>query len=68
MLKWLAKALPDPSYGRTLRLKTNMRVQQAQAQAQDASVLRYFANYLLRIGDGRKPTVVNDMVRFSLRW
>ena len=50
-------------FTRILRLRTNMRVQQAQTQAQDPAVLRDFADYLLRIGDGREPTIANGMVQ-----
>ncbi|KAG0183686.1 hypothetical protein DFQ28_001365, partial [Apophysomyces sp. BC1034] len=38
-----------------------MRVQQAQGQ--DAAVLNEFAQYLLRIGDGRELIIKDDLVR-----
>jgi len=48
---------------RTLRLAINMRVQHAQGSSQSADELQQFADYLLRIGDGREPTVDPSMVR-----
>lgn len=44
------------------RLQQNMRVQRAVSSGQDPAIIQQFADYLLRIGDGREPHVEGSMI------